>query len=168
MAGRKDGKRQVLREWRSLNRRSQRVRDQLFQEDAFFDPEDLVQVKYEMLRRVRVEGQSVAQAAGHFGFSRVAYYQILGAFEREGLPGLVSKRPGPRRAHKLSAAVVDFIEQEQARETSLRARELAQRVRKRFGLTVHPRSIERALARRRKRGRSITPRAKRKQGGRSG
>jgi hypothetical protein len=36
---------------------------------------------------------------------------------------------------------------------ALRAPEWAERVRERFGLSVHPRSIERALARRRKRGR---------------
>jgi len=160
MAGRTDAKRQALREARSLNRRPQRVSDPLFQEGGFFDPEDLVQVKYEMLRRVQLESQSVAQAAGNCGFSRVAYYQVLAAFQREGLSGLITKRPGPRRAHKLSAAVVDFLEQELAQDASLRASELTQRVRKKFGLSVHPRSIERALARQRKKGRVIVPPAR--------
>jgi transposase len=125
-----------------------------FHQGEFFDPEDLVQVKYEMLRRVRVEGQSVAQAATQCGFSRVAYYQILAAFQREGLAGLVSKRPGPRHAHKLSAVVLEFIDHELAGKTSLQTPELVQRVRKKFGLSVHSRSIERALARRRKKGRT--------------
>jgi transposase len=155
MAERTDAKRQALRESRSLNRRPQRVADPLFQQGGFFDPEDLVQAKYEMLRRVRLESHSVAQAAGNFGFSRVAYYQVLAAFQREGLAGLVTKRPGPRRAHKLSAAVVDFLEQELAQDASLRASALTQRVRKKFGLSVHPRSIERALARQRKKGRAV-------------
>jgi len=154
MADCTDAKRQALRESRSLNRHAQRVRDPLFQQGTFFDPEDLVQIKYEMLRRVRLKEQTVAQAASQCGFSRVAYYQILAAFQEKGLPGLVPKRPGPRHAHKLSAAVLEFIEQELAREHSLPAAELVERVRKKFGLSVHPRSIERALARQRKKGRT--------------
>jgi transposase len=160
MIDRTDVKRQVLRESRSLNRRPHGVRDPLFQQGKFFDPEDLVQVKYEMLRRVRVDKQSVAQAASHFGFSRVAYYQVVAAFHREGLSGLVPKRPGPRHAHKLSVTVVDFIEEELGREPSLRAPEIVQRVRKKFALSVHPRSIERALGRRRKKGRTTLPTTK--------
>ena len=34
-----------------------RVRDHLFQRSDFFDPRDLVQVRYEMLRRHLVDGQ---------------------------------------------------------------------------------------------------------------
>ncbi len=161
MAEHTDAKRQALREARSLHRHPQQVRDPLFQQGVFFDPEDLVQVKYEMLRRVRLEGQSVAQATANFGFSRVAYYQILAAFREQGLPGLVTKRPGPRRAHKLSGAVLEFLAQELDREPSLRAVELVQAVRKKFGVSVHPRSIERALARRRKKGQPTPSQAKR-------
>ena len=121
----RDGKRAALAESGTLNGRAEEVRDELFQGEGFFDPRDRVQVKYEMLRRVDAEGASVTEAAGAFGFSRVAYYQVLAAFQREGLPGLVSKRPGPRRAHKLSAAVVGFVEEQLARAPSLRAQALA-------------------------------------------
>jgi hypothetical protein len=44
-----------------LNPSPERVTDELFQE--FFDPRDLVQVKYEMLRRVQTEGQPVGRSA---------------------------------------------------------------------------------------------------------
>ena len=64
----------------------------------FFDPEDLVQVKYEMLRRVREEGAAVTQASAAFGFSRPSFYAAQAAFQEAGLPGLVPQRPGPRRA----------------------------------------------------------------------
>ena len=55
---------------------------------------------------------------------------------------------------------VDFLEQELAQDASLRASELTQRGRKKFGLSVHPRSIERALARQQKKGRVIAPPAR--------
>jgi transposase len=148
-----DAKRHALREAGALHSRPQRVTDPLFQQSEFFDPQDLVQVKYEMLRRVRTEGRPVTEAAAAFGFSRVAYYQASSALTEHGLPGLVPKRPGPRHAHKLSEAVLEYLEQERARDESLRARDLPKMVLEKFGLSVHPRSIERALAKRRKKGR---------------
>lgn len=153
MTRRTDAKLQALREARALNARPQGVADPLFAQDEFFDPRDLVQVKYEMLRRVQTEGRPVSEAATAFGFSRVAFYQAQAAFADQGLPGLLPKRPGPRRAHKLSEDVVEYIAQKRAEDQSLRAKELAEMVLKKFGLSVHPRSIERALTKRRKKGR---------------
>ena len=148
-----DAKLQALREARAMNVRPQRVTDPLFADGEFFDPCDLVQVKYEMLRRVQTEGRPVSEAAKAFGFSRVAYYQAQTAFVDEGLPGLVPKCPGPRRAHKLSEDVVGYLARQQSEDQSLRAKDLVEMVLKKFGLLVHPRSIERALAKRQKKGR---------------
>jgi transposase len=153
MSRRTDAKLQALREAGALNSRPQRVADPLFAQDEFFDPCDLVQVKYEMLRRVQAEGRPVSEAAAAFGFSRVAYYQARAAFVDQGLPGLVPKRPGPRRAHKLSETVLEYLDQLRATDKGLRAKDLAEMVLKKFDLSVHPRSIERALSKRRKKGR---------------
>jgi transposase len=113
-----------------------------------------VQVKYEMLRCVRVDGVSVIRAARRFGFSRSAFYQARAAFRCQGLLGLVPRRPGPRRAHKLSDEMVTFLVRCRHDDPTQPASALAERVRRHYGLTVHPRSIERALERRRQRGRS--------------
>ena len=153
MPHRTDAKLQALREAGAVNSRPQRVADPLFVQSEFFDPDDLVQVKYEMLRRVQAEGRPVTEAAATFGFSRVAFYQAQAAFKDQGLPGLVPKRPGPRRAHKLSEAFVEYLDQQRAEDRSLRAKDLAEMVLKKFGLSVHPRSVQRAFARRRKKGR---------------
>jgi transposase len=153
MAKRKDAKSKALRDHGSLNARPQDVNDEMFQESEFFDPRDIVQVKYEMLRRVRVEGISITRATEMFGFSRPVFYQAQAAFEREGLPGLVPKRPGPRHAHKLFDTVLQFIDQQRLKDRTLRSPALAEMVRQRFGFSVHPRSIERALLCRQKKGR---------------
>ncbi len=151
-----ESKNSALRRHHALNPRPESVSDPAFRSgNPFFDRKDLVQVKYEMLRRVREEGQRVTQAAAAFGFSRPSYYQAEAVFEQAGLPGLVPQRPGPRRAHKLSASVVDFLVQALVDDRSLNSVALARMVAARFGLAVHPRSIERALARRKK-GRSKT------------
>jgi len=134
------------------------VRDPAFTEGSpFFDAEDLVQVKYEMLRRVREEGERVSEVSAAFGFSRPSFYAAQAAFREAGLPGLVPQRPGPRRAHKLSEPVLDLLEQTLDAEPSLTSAALAELLAERLALKVHPRSIERALARRGKKGAPQTP-----------
>ena len=146
-------KRQALEQHASLNPRPQTVNDPLFQENSFFDPQDLVQVKYEMLRRVRVEGVSVKQASSDFGFSRPSFYQAQSAFEREGLPGLVPRKRGPHQAHKLTGEVLAFLVKARTEQPELRATALARLLDQQFGLKIHPRTIERGFERQRKKTR---------------
>ena len=146
-------KSKVLHERGSLNPHPQDVTDETFAANEFFDPKDIVQVKYEMLRRVRVEGKSVTQAASAFGFSRVAFYQTKIAYEKGGLSALIPKHRGPKHAHKLTDTILSFIDKSKTENKSLRAPALSELVQKQFGFSVHPRSIERALSRRQKKGR---------------
>ena len=143
----------ALRRHHALNPRPQSVRDPAFTGgNPFFDANDLVQVKYEMLRRVREERQRVSQASASFGFSRPSFYEAQSAFQESGLPGLLPQRPGPKRAHKLSEPVLDVLEAALAEDPTLNSTALAGLVQERFGVNVHPRSVERALQRRRKGG----------------
>ena len=143
----------ALRAARALNPRPEAVVDPAFTSgDPFFDPRDLTQVKYEMLRRVQTEGQSVTQAAAAFGFSRPSFYAARAAWQAAGLPGLLPARPGPRGGHKLTPAVLAFLEEQRARDPALGVGRLVALVRDHFGLDVHRRSVERALARRAKGG----------------
>jgi transposase len=147
-----------LRRHHALNPRPDGVNDPAFRSgDGFFDARDLVQVKYEMLRRARAEGATVSDASAAFGFSRPSFYEAKDAYESGGLPGLLPKRPGPRRAHKLSEAVMERLAQALSAEPSLSSTDLAELARAEFDVTVHPRSVERALARRPKDGRGPTP-----------
>jgi len=152
-----DSKSRALREHGALHPRPGQVHDPIFQNSEFFDPRDLVLVKYEMIRRVRVEHRPVSEAAEAFGFSRVTLYQAMAAFQAEGLPGLLPRRRGPKAANKLTDAVLEFIDRQRAADSSLRAPDLAKRVQEQLGLSVHPRSVERALARRAKKGRHAEP-----------
>jgi len=140
-------KRDVLRQQGTLNPRPQDVTHPLFQQSAFFDPQDLLQVKYEMLRQVHTENQTVRQAALAFGFSRPSFYQAQVAFEQGGLPGLLPRKRGPQHAHKLTAEVMKFLARARAAEPGLSAPELAQQVQKHFGVRVHPRTVGRRLRR---------------------
>ena len=140
-----------LRQEGILNTQPQRVLAAWFQAGGFFDANDLVQVKYEMLRHARQEGVTKSDAASLFGLSRPTFYQAEAAFEREGVAGLLPHLRGPKSAHKLTPEVMGVIESHHGGGGPVRAREMAKLVQTQFGLRVHPRSIERAIARKKKR-----------------
>lgn len=144
---RQDPKLEALRAERSVNPRPETVIDEAFAASEFFDARDLVQVKYEMVRKARVDGATVTGAAEAFGFSRPSFYEAASALDSGGLPALVPARPGPRRAHKLTDEIVDFARSRRADDPTLRLSDLAAAITARFGVRVHPRSVERALAR---------------------
>ncbi len=142
-----------LRQQGCLNPHPAQVTDELFRTREFFDPRDLIQVKYEMLRRVETEGQPVNQSAAAFGFSRPSFYQAQASFQQGGLPALMPQKRGPKQAHKLTADVLAFVHDARQEDPALRPAALASRIQDRYGITVHPRSIERALARSQKKPR---------------
>ena len=118
-----DPKVAALREARCLNPHPEDVTDEAFRSQEFFDARDAVQVKYEMVRRVRVDGDSVTATAAAFGYSRPSYYEAAATLEEQGLDGLVPGKPGPRRGHKLTDEVCAFADQQLSTDPSLRPAE---------------------------------------------
>ncbi len=142
---RKRAKAEALAQDGTLNPASAKVRDPKFREGGFFDPRDIVQVKYEMLRQVSVENASVTNVSGDFGVSRPTFYQARSDFDGAGIAGLVPKKRGPRGPNKLQGEILAFLKFHWTPGQPIRARELAVLVRNQFGLDVHPRTIERAI-----------------------
>jgi transposase len=144
-------KRQTLRRHGTLNPHPQDVSHPLFHHGDFFDPDDLLQVKYEMLRQVHVDQRSVSESANACGLSRPSFYQAQAALQENGLFGLLPHKRGPQGGHKLTPEVMEFVAQQRTVDVSLTAQQLAESVRKRFQIQVHPRSIQRQLRRQKKR-----------------
>lgn len=140
-----DPKKEALREYGALN--THPVTDALFKDNDFFDSRDLVQVKYEMLRKVQKESEPISHAAASFGFSRPSFYKTMNDFKREGLAGLLPKKRGPQGGHKLTQEVLAFIEEILAMGKPMSIPALLDEVEKRFGVRVHRRSLERARRR---------------------
>ncbi len=148
-----DSKLEVLRQSRTLHPHPDQVSDPLFTSGSpFFDPRDLVQVKYELLRRVRVDGDSVSHATSLFGISRPTFYAAQAAWEQAGINGLLPEPTGPRHGHKLTE---EIIAQLVPLAQTMSSAQLAEWLRDQQHLVVHPRSIERALARSAKKGGSL-------------
>jgi|SRR5438445_6886808 len=150
-------KRQALQASGTFNPRHARVRHRLFQGSDFFDPQDLLQLKYESLRARQADQYSLARAANEFGLSRPTLYQAQTHFQAQGLEGLLPGKRGPRKAHKLTPEVRQYLEKLSTDKPELHARQLAARLRQRFKVKVHPRTLEKALKSKAKRGRQKSP-----------
>ncbi len=141
-----DSKSSMLKENGCLNPHPELVTDPLFANSEFFDARDLIQVKYEMVRRVQIDHVPVTQAAASFGFSRPSFYLAKAALERDGIAGLLGKKTGPHRAHKLKPDVLDFLRECRLKSPPISTHELAEQVSRQFDIDLHPRTIERALS----------------------
>jgi transposase len=137
---------QRLKKEGTLHPNPDKVRADLLEKSPFFDANDLMQMKYEMLRSVSVDQQPIADAAHTFGLSRVAYYRAQEQYQRHGLAGLLPRRRGPKHPHKFTSEVMSFIE-EQLAATGQRPdwNLLSEQIEDRFAINTHPRSVERAV-----------------------
>ena len=95
-----DTKTQRLQQSGTLNPSPKKVADPLFADSEFFDPRDLLQVRYEMVRRS--EEASLRETAECFGASVPTCVRANRAFREGGLQALIPQRRGPRGAHKIT------------------------------------------------------------------
>ncbi len=146
-------KRQALEVAGTFNPRFAHVRHELFRASAFFDPRDLLQLKYEAVRAIQIEGQPMARASAEYGLSRPTLYQAQRQFQAEGLEGLHPHKRGPKGAHKLTAAVRAQLQTWTTAEPQLTAHDLVRRLRQQLRVKIHPRTIEKTLQVRVKKGR---------------
>jgi transposase len=145
-------RRQALEGSGTFNPRAAQVRHPLFQHSDFFDPQDLLQLKYEALRAIQTDGYSVVRTAAEFGLSRPTLYQAQNQLQAHGLEGLLPHKRGPKHPRKLTPEVRQHLQELVAAEPRLDARELARRLRQRFKVKLHPRTIEKTLKPGAKRG----------------
>lgn len=150
-AARDDPKDDALARDGALNPHPEAVSDPLFLSNPFFDAKDLVQVRYEMVRRHQAEGAPISDVASDFGVSRPTFYKAQSALAEHGLPGLVPRQRGPKGGHKLSAEVVGFVDELKTAMPGLTLAQCIAEIANRFGIKVHRRSLERALSRKKKR-----------------
>jgi transposase len=142
-----DPKAHFLAQRGALHPHPQRVQDPLFRGSTFFDPRDLIQVRYEMVRRFRVDGQAAIQVARSFGISRQLLYLLVQAFQERGLRGLFPSKRGPKSAHKCTDEVLAFVHVRLAESPYLTADVLLRDIQQRLGIHLHRRTLQRHLQR---------------------
>ena len=148
-------KRQALEENKTLNKNPDKVLDEKFKNIQFFDPNDLIQVRYEMLRSAQKDSVSISKASKTYGFSRISFYKIKKSFEQSGLAGLIPSKRGPRSAHKLTDEVMSFVKELFKEKPDIKSSQIKEKIKENFNIKVHERSIERAIKRAKKKQQNI-------------
>lgn len=120
---------------------------------GFLDPTDLVQVKYEMIRRHQVDGCSVTEVAAEFGVSRQTFYKIERAFEARGILGLLPSKSGPRSGWKCTPELLDFLVRRRSERPGAEIADLRDEVEQRFQVKLHPNTVRYAIAKASRTGR---------------
>jgi transposase len=136
-------KKEVLIENGTFNRRHGQVKKSKFLSDRFYDPMDIVQVKYEMLREAEHSDKAVGKIAGEYGFSRMTYYDVKEGFDQRGLAALIPGKKGPKRPHKLTEELQGFIDGYSADHPKASALEIATAMECERSVSISKRTIER-------------------------
>ena len=115
----KESKRVFLEKERLINPKPERVSHPLFETPDFFDPFDLPEVRYEMIRSVRVEKMAVAQACKLFGFSREYFCKLERALMTRVYIAMLGSTMGRRPIIALNQEIVNFIAHRKIQEAGL-------------------------------------------------
>jgi len=127
------------------NRRAERVTHSLFLTLDFFDPLDLPQVKYELLRAARVDNISVTEACNLFGFSREYFYRLEKAFMKHGYVSVIGSAMGRRPIIALNQEIVSFIVHRKMEEPRLSGKALRKEILQQYSIDCSRRTVERII-----------------------
>ena len=134
-----------LRKTRTLNPHPEAVSDPRFDHHPFFDPKDLLQVRYEMVRAHKKD-TTLKEVASRFGMSVPTCVRLKRLFRQGGLQALIPGQRGAKGPRKVTPEVLEFIQQYQIEYGEVSVRKLAEVVSKHFKVTIHFSSLHRALS----------------------
>jgi hypothetical protein len=140
-----DTKKQFLQKEGLINPKPERVCYKHFESNDFFDPMDLPQVRYEMIRTARVENISVANACRLFGFSREYFYKLERKFMKHGFVALLGSQKGRRPLIALNNEIVNFIIHRKVDNPNLSGEDLRKEILKIHKLDCSRRTVERII-----------------------
>lgn len=128
-----------------LNKQPKRISPLMFTDNDFFDPFDLPQVRYEMLRSSRIEKKTVAQACKIFGFSREYFYKLERNFMARGLVALLGSPKGRRPLIAINQEIVNFIVHRRIDDSKLSGDDLRKEILKLYKIDCSRRTVERVI-----------------------
>ncbi len=142
-----DKKKDFLKKEGILNPNPERVLCPKFENVDFFDPLDLPQVRYEMLRSARIGNASVAEACRQFGFSREYFYRLERSFNERGYVSLLGSRKGRRPVVALNQEIVNYIAHRKMEEPGLSGERLRGEIYRHYKVECSRRTVERIVER---------------------
>ncbi|MBU0599712.1 MAG: helix-turn-helix domain-containing protein [bacterium] len=79
------------------------------EDGRFLNLQDLVQVRYEMLRESFTSGKSISKVCAKYNYSRERFYHFKKRFEKKGILGLMDKKGGPKKPYKVNEEIEGII-----------------------------------------------------------
>ena len=140
-------KKDFLKKEGILNPTPERVICPKFKNVDFFDPLDLPQVRYEMLRFARVGNASVSEACRQFGFSREYFYRLERSFKERGYVSLLGSRKGRRPVVALNQEIVNYIAHRKMEDPGLSGEKLRGEIYRLYNVECSRRTVERIVER---------------------
>lgn len=110
----------------------------------FFDPNDLMQVKYEMLRHITTDNWSIIKVTKTFGISLTTCYKLNINFQKLGLSSFVPDKRGPKINLKLTAEIIDFIKHQKSKRV-LTWNEIIIIIKDKFNVNLHLRTAQQVM-----------------------
>ncbi len=140
-----DSKKSFLEQEGLLNPKPERITQPLFEKLDFFDPLDLPQVRYEMIRTARVDNVAVAKTCRMFGFSREYFYKLERDFMARGYVALLGSTIGRRPIIALNQEILNFIVHRKLEEPKVSGEGLRQEIKKKYRVDCSRRTVERIV-----------------------
>ena len=140
-----EAKKKFLEQEGLLNPKPERLSHALFKTLDFFDPLDLPQVRYEMIRAARVEKISVTEACRLFGFSREYFYKLERNFMARGYVSVLGSTMGRRPLIALNQEIVNFLVHRKIEEPKLSGEDLRKEIRHLYNVDCSRRTVERIV-----------------------
>jgi len=136
-------KKEILIKNGTFNKNHEKVKREGFIEGGFYDPMDIVQVRYEMIKDVDNSGKTIEQISSEYGYSRASYYHIKDNFDKGGMTALIPEKTGPKEARKLTSDLQDYIKEYTQRDPKASSSKIAEEIESVKGVTVSKRTVER-------------------------
>ena len=136
-------KKEILMKNGTFNKNYKKVTEEKFSEGGFYDPMDIVQVRYEMIKETERGGKTIDRISNAYGYSRASYYHIRDNFNKNGMSALIPERTGPKDASKLTGDLREFINEYIGRAPSASSSKIAKAIEQSKGVSVSKRTVER-------------------------
>jgi len=108
-------------------------------------PGDHATVKMIMLLQGECTDVGPTRAAKNFNYSKSRYYQILHAFRRQGIEGLVNRKTGPKRNYRRTPEASKLVIRARFLDPDASAEVIASKLRQ-DGYPIATRSVERTIS----------------------
>ncbi len=99
-----------LKESNTFNTNSDKITARIFADNRLMDPQDLLQVRYEMVRAIECEDRPIREICEEYGVSPSTARRYRDDLRRGGLIALVPEQKGPSGPTKLTKEAAEFID----------------------------------------------------------